>query len=347
MTLAQARDQRSHAGLRDQLTGGSRSLNLTGPTKPFPSSPGAPPSPAWPASEDAVNPASRVVIVIFVVAAAAGGVFLWRQHQRSSLAPKVSTVAPAAPVALAPVAPPPPDRPGTSIVHPIQAGGAPSREPLPKIDESDSYIKKALGDLTGHRKGWLSFLALDGFARRFVATVNNLATDNAAAELWPVHPTAGRLVAEEEGGQTAIGPKNAERYVPLVRLINEIDDRRAVALYARLYPLFQSAYEDLGFPGRYFNDRVIEVIDQLLATPTLTGPIKIKRVDGRLDGNGVANPSGAGGGLYMFADPTLEASSAGQKILLRIGPENAALLKAKLADVRRLIVAAAPARAAR
>lgn len=293
-----------------------------------------------------MNSASRVVIVIFVVAAAAGGVFLWRQHQRSSLSPKVSTVAPAAPVALAPVAPPP-DKPATGILHPIQAGGPPNREPLPEIDESDSYIKKALTDLTGHRKGWLSFLALDGFARRFVATVNNLATDNAAAELWPVHPTTGRLVTEERDGLTVIGTKNADRYVPLVRFINEIDDRRAVALYARLYPLFQSAYEDLGFPGRSFNDRVIEVIDQLMATPTLAGPIKIKRVDGRLDGNGAANPSGAGGGLYMFEDPTLEASSAGQKILLRSGPENAALLKAKLADVRRLIIAAAPARAAR
>ena len=38
-------------------------------------------------------------------------------------------------------------------------------------------------------------------------------------------------------------------------------------VYERLYPLFQQAYEDLGYPGKYFNDRLVEVIDHLLQTP--------------------------------------------------------------------------------
>ena len=38
-------------------------------------------------------------------------------------------------------------------------------------------------------------------------------------------------------------------------------------MYKQYYPLFQQAYVDLGYPEGYFNDRLVEVIDHLLATP--------------------------------------------------------------------------------
>jgi hypothetical protein len=38
--------------------------------------------------------------------------------------------------------------------------------------------------------------------------------------------------------------------------------------------------------------------------------------------------------IYQFEDPTLEARSAGQKILLRMGGAEARRLKAKLSDLR-------------
>ena len=79
-----------------------------------------------------------------------------------------------------------------------------------------------------------------------------------------------------------------------------------------------------GFPGKYFNDRLMEAIDDLLATPELDAPAKLLRP--RV--------------LYEFADPDLETRSAGQKILLRMGPENAARLKAKLWEIRRELLAA-------
>jgi len=56
----------------------------------------------------------------------------------------------------------------------------------------------------------------------------------------------------------------------------------------------------------------MEAIDDLLATPELDAPVKLLRP--RV--------------LYEFADPDLETRSAGQKILLRMGPENAARVKA-------------------
>jgi len=38
--------------------------------------------------------------------------------------------------------------------------------------------------------------------------------------------------------------------------------------------------------------------------------------------------------LFEFADPSLEQLSAGQKIMIRIGPVNESRVKAKLADIR-------------
>jgi hypothetical protein len=47
--------------------------------------------------------------------------------------------------------------------------------------------------------------------------------------------------------------------------------------------------------------------------------------------------------MYEFDDPELEDLSAGQKLLVRMGPENAAVLKAKLREIRRELVAEAQA----
>jgi hypothetical protein len=48
--------------------------------------------------------------------------------------------------------------------------------------------------------------------------------------------------------------------------------------------------------------------------------------------------------LYEFDDPALQALSAGQKMLLRMGPVNERRMKTKLAEIRRLVTADAPPR---
>jgi len=41
--------------------------------------------------------------------------------------------------------------------------------------------------------------------------------------------------------------------------------------------------------------------------------------------------------MYLYADPKLEELSAGQRTLLRMGPENAAIVKARLRELRALV----------
>jgi hypothetical protein len=43
--------------------------------------------------------------------------------------------------------------------------------------------------------------------------------------------------------------------------------------------------------------------------------------------------------MYIYADPALESRSAGQKLLMRMGPDNAKAVKAKLTELRAVITA--------
>src|SRR5204862_6867409 len=112
-------------------------------------------------------------------------------------------------------------------------------------------------------------------------------------------------------GGITLAPANFARYDPVVALLVRTDPARAVAGYRRLYPQLQKAYEDLGYPGHYFNDRVVEVIDHLLETPEPAGPILLEQPKV----------------LYRFADANLESRSAGQKLLLRMGVDHERVVK--------------------
>ena len=188
-------------------------------------------------------------------------------------------------------------------------------------------VPAALADLIG-RKAVATFLSASDFPRRFVATVDNLGRSHAPALVWPVNTTPGRFTVQEEGS-TVIAADNSARYTPFVLLVETIDISRAADLYVRLYPLLQREYEQLGYPNQYFNDRLVAVIGQLLATPKIPYPVKLHLTE-------VKGPIASlrPWVRYEFADPSLESLSAGQKILLRVGEVNGHRLKAKLAEFR-------------
>ncbi len=184
---------------------------------------------------------------------------------------------------------------------------------LPTLAGSDDQVKTELNDLLG-KPAVLKLLQTDGFVRRVVATVDNLPRAHAPPRLWPVNPTPGRFTVDGAG---RIAPDNAQRYTALVLLIEAVDPARAAALYRRYHPLLQQAYEELGYPGRRFHARLVEVVDHLLATPQPTGPIvlTLTEVKGPI-------PSERPWVRYEFADPKLQSLSAGQRLLLRTGEAN-------------------------
>ncbi len=252
------------------------------------------------------------------------GAYFWLQQAPPQLPTPVAVVSPAA------VAPPPAivtAKPAINYPVPLPPGMA----ELPPIEQSDDFVRERMAELFSAQAIKTHFL-IENFVRRAVATVDNLARSFAPPGKWPLRPAPGRFSVETGADGNVIGANNAARYGAFVALVESVDTERAAALYRRLYPLFQRAYEDLGYPGKYFNDRLVAVIDLLLETPEPSGALKVELPEIR----GPLKPTRPWV-LYRYSDPALEGLSSGQKILLRMGSENEKRLKSKLAEFRKLI----------
>jgi DUF3014 family protein len=247
-----------------------------------------------------------IVVAIVIVAALGAGAFYWWQRSEPPYLPpeKKAETRPA----------------DTGPKHPLPAE---TTAPLPTLNESDAPFGKTLSELIGS-PALQRFLNLDGLIRRIVATVDNLPRESVAARVNAVKPLGGAFVTRGRDTSLVVAPENAARYGAVVRLVQQLDARQAVALYVRFYPLFQEAYVELGYPGKYFNDRLVEAIDDLLEAPEIEGPIAL------------AQPHV----LYEYADPELESRSAGQKLMMRIGRANESAVKGKLRELREEILAA-------
>jgi hypothetical protein len=210
-----------------------------------------------------------------------------------------------------------------AIRHPLEAPPPEAAASLPKLDSSDSLLRDSLAGLLG-RRAFENFVLPDRLVRRIVATVDNLPRPTAPRRMIPLNPVPGAFATTGAEGGASIDVANFERYAPYVRVLETLDANALVKVYIAGYPLFQRAYEELGYPGDYFNDRLMDAIDDLLIAPELSAPIAVLRP--RV--------------LYEFADPDLETRSAGQKILIRMGPQNALRVKAKLLEIRRTLLAA-------
>jgi len=261
--------------------------------------------------------------------AAALAWWLWARPAQDAPAPAPTAAAPV-PAASAPAAA------ASGPMHPMLAASAPQAR-LPDLAEADAQVAAALAELLG-RGPVQSLLQTDGFVRRVVATVDNLPRASAAARLWPVQPTPQRFLVDEAQGR--IASANAARYGALLSFAEAVPLERAVGLYTRLYPLFQQAYEELGYPGRYFNDRLVAVLDHLLQAPELEQAPQVQLLEIR---GAMADPRPWV--RYEFSDPALQSLSAGQKIMVRMGLANERRAKTVLAELRRqLATGAAPAR---
>lgn len=256
---------------------------------------------------------------VVILATAVAGYFL---ISRNEAPPSTATIAEAPPATPAPpAAPPPAPAPAVPepppILHPIEATS--TDEPLPELGDSDAPFRKALGDAIGN-KG-LALVLSEELIHHIVVTVDNLPRKHLSADVVPLKRVEGAFAVEGKNETLAISARNAKRYAVYTTVAKAIDSAKLVDVYRRFYPLFQRAYAEIGYPKANFNDRLVVAIDDMLAAPDPEAPIRL------------AQPKI----FYEYADPGLESRSAGQKIMMRTGRENAAVLKAKLREIRTLV----------
>lgn len=258
---------------------------------------------------------NRIIIPVVIVIVMVGGYLVFSRNQQPSQPVTVEVELPT-PVETQPSQQQPP--PQQFPVPEPQVTATPVK-PLPVLDESDQTIEQEFSGLVNGDSQFAQMLMFKAFVRNFVVIVDNLTEAKIPQKYMFVKPPAGVFLVQKDAAENnSIAAENYARYQPFVRMVSALDTDSMINVYIYLYPLFQQAYAELGYPDRYFNDRLVEVINHLLETPEMTEPVAL--VQPKV--------------YYQYADPALESRSAGQKLLMRVGNENAGLLKQKLQDVK-------------
>lgn len=264
-----------------------------------------------------MNKKIGAAILALIIALAAAWYFWLRPAEKLSepmaSAPVPQQVAP--PAAITPLAPLAPTPAPAVIRYPLAGAALPGALTLPDLSRSDESFLMLI------ERRLLALMSGEAAIMRIVSTVDNLPRHKLPAEAMPLKPLPGRLLTTGKGPALALDPRNAARYRPYVAAIQAANVGQLVTIYRNFYPLFQQAYEALDEGNGYFNDRLVEALEDLLAAPEPASPVYLRRA----------------AGAYVFADPALEARSAGQKLLIRAGNAHARAIKIRLREILDLV----------
>ncbi len=196
-------------------------------------------------------------------------------------------------------------------------------EKSPQLNNSDEDLLSQLRKLSS-LQGVVAWSDAQDLARRFVVLVYNLAEGDVAHRYLPLSSPKEKFRVLGQGKSLRIDPASFDRYTLYSDAFAAMDSDRAVSIYRFFYPALEAAFAELGEPQKSLHKELLIGIDHLLQTPDLSGDIYL------------VQPSV----YYKFADPAVEALSPAQKQMLRLGPANRALVKAKLEEIKQLLLAA-------
>ena len=184
---------------------------------------------------------------------------------------------------------------------------------LPPLDQSDTLVRTLVRALSS-QPAVAAWLTTDGLIRNFTVVVTNVANgETPAKHLKPLRP-AGSFSTTSARGSTWIDPGSYRRYDGIAAAVDSVDARGAAHLYATLKPRIEDAYKDLIGPDAQFDRTLERAIVQLLRTPVVDREVEVRTSKV----------------TYAFADPALEGLTGAQRQLLRMGPRNVRIVKAKL-----------------
>ena len=193
------------------------------------------------------SPGGAIALVALLVAVVAGGA--WYLLRRPAVPrPDLST----RPAAAAP----------TAEAAPAPATPAERTFVLPALEGSDAVVRELVARLSANPQ-LAAWFANDELIRRFVATVANLAEGASPA-------THVRFLTPDEGfhvrdsvGRATIDPASYRRYDLATEAFTSLDAAGTAKLYRDLQPLLDQAYQELGYPGRSFDEAMARAIDRL------------------------------------------------------------------------------------
>jgi hypothetical protein len=194
---------------------------------------------------------------------------------------------------------------------------------LPKLGQSDNEIReKAKGlSLIPMPAKWLK---IDNIIRRITAAVDSIAEGQSPrASLKFLAPKKNFSVKKKEE-RLYINPQSYTRYDLMADVFDSLSVEGMVRVFREFEPLFQEAYQELGYKNRNFQDTLIRAIKELLRAPVVKSDIRLEEK--------VISYS-----MAAMADEKLEDLSDAQKHLLRMGPKNTAKIQGKLREIAKAL----------
>ena len=143
-------------------------------------------------------------------------------------------------------------------------------------------------------KNLFSLIKRENFIQKFVVTIDNLTNKQLPATHLPLNSPGGKFLVAGTTAAPQASTINYSRYSNYVNLLSGLNPTAIIEIYTYFYPLFQAAYQQLGYKNSYFNDRLVTVIDHLLETPNPPDHIHLEQPEI----------------LYTYANHSLEKLSA-------------------------------------
>jgi hypothetical protein len=261
------------------------------------------------------------IVLVAIGAIGAVGYFLMKDNKAS----KLNQLPESTPIPVSTPAPEIVKKPVYEDPKPM-----PVPEPLPDLNQSDAAVITALKGL--RVSGLVEMIVPTEILRKFVRAVDAVEDGKVVTEYRPIASPQGAFVADSfnvkvaggELGETQdveqfrVSPKNYLRYTLFTQVVSSLDSDAAVGVYNHFYPLINKAYQELGLNKGNFQSILIRAIDKVLAAPAGSGDMILVRPKV----------------YYEFADPVLEKQSDINKLMLRMGPDNAEKIKTSLKNLR-------------
>jgi len=181
------------------------------------------------------------------------------------------------------------------------------------LDRSDTAVRElvAAERIPAAMREWLQQKEI---VRTVVTAVDSIARGESPAAQLPFLAPAAKFSVSEKNGMLIIDPRSFRRYDPLVKAFTAIPDKTWITWYRKLRPTLEKAFAELGYPGITFAQRLQQASEQMVEAP-------LPRENAALEKKILC---------YAYADAGLENLNSAQKHLLRLGPENVALIQGKL-----------------
>ena len=263
----------------------------------------------------AITAAQAGLIVVLLLVIAGGVVLLtgiWPPEKES------------APVVTTPPSEPPPMPVVTEIEEPAPEASPPPpepvEEPLPRLEESDDAVRDAVGDIPLGTAGQ-QYLIPGNIIERSASLIYLMAQGDVPYKLLPVSRPKAAFPISDDGTQVVTDPAGFERYDALTQWLQSLDLESLLSSLEWFIPLFREAWSYYGEDPAAFDMAVVMTLDLVIATPELDlGEARLIRKEA----------------VWIFEDPAIEGLAPIQKQVLRMGPANAEVVKAKAAEARGL-----------